>query len=189
MEYAKTNPFHPLVSDSVISAAENAWNKTGGCKDQVGFSHPQSVLRVFTNAQIIACNNVKTDSVCLRAQECFTENILASLAGIWDVYYVPVKRTDPYPPLLDNYLNSPAVTSKIGSHAKWANVSLDIYINFNKTGDWARTAKLDLEKVINAGVRTVLYAGEADFICNYIGIEALVRVYSPHTFSTSRLSL
>jgi hypothetical protein len=25
-----------------------------------------------------------------------------------------------------------------------------------------------LESVINAGVRTVLYAGDADYICNYV---------------------
>jgi carboxypeptidase C (cathepsin A) len=29
--------------------------------------------------------------------------------------------------------------------------------------------------VINAGVRTVLYNGDADYICNYMGFEAMVR--------------
>jgi hypothetical protein len=29
--------------------------------------------------------------------------------------------------------------------------------------------------VINAGVRTVLYDGDADYICNYMGFEAMVR--------------
>jgi len=28
--------------------------------------------------------------------------------------------------------------------------------------------------VINAGVRTVLYDGDADYICNYMGFEAMV---------------
>jgi hypothetical protein len=33
----------------------------------------------------------------------------------------------------------------------------------------------DLEVVINAGARTVIYDGDADFILNYIGAEAMLR--------------
>ena len=49
IEYAKSNPYHPLVSDSVISSAKKAWKKAGGCKDQVQLLL-QSVLYVFTYA-------------------------------------------------------------------------------------------------------------------------------------------
>ena len=49
IEYAKSNPYHPLVNDSVISSAKKAWKKAGGCKDQVQLL-PQSVLYVFTYA-------------------------------------------------------------------------------------------------------------------------------------------
>ena len=38
-----------------------------------------------------------------------------------------------------------------------------------------RSSLSDLEVVINAGVRTVLYNGDADYICNYMGFEAMVR--------------
>jgi hypothetical protein len=36
----------------------------------------------------------------------------------------------------------------------------------------------NLEAVINAGVRTVIYDGDADFIVNYMGVEAMVRAAS-----------
>ena len=148
------------------------------------------MLRVFTNAQIIECNKKGgTDSVCSEAQEFCNNNVLGPLGGEWDFYYVPAKDPDPYPPPLDKYLNSPAVTSKIGSHAKWAEYNDDIYNNFAKTGDWMRSSSPDLEKVINAGVRIVLYDGDADYIVNFKGVEAMVRVHSPHTFAASRLSL
>jgi len=52
-----------------------------------------------------------------------------------------------------------------------------------------RTSLPDLEKVINAGVPTVIYAGDADFIVNFKGIEAMVRAHFSHTFAASRLSL
>ena len=37
-----------------------------------------------------------------------------------------------------------------------------------------RTSRPHLEKVINAGIRTVIYDGDADYICNYQGVESMV---------------
>lgn len=37
-----------------------------------------------------------------------------------------------------------------------------------------RTAKGQLEQVIDAGIRTVLYDGDVDFICNYQGVEDMI---------------
>jgi carboxypeptidase C (cathepsin A) len=52
---------------------------------------------------------------------------------------------------------------------------VDIYNQFAATGDWIRSSCPNLETVINAGVRTVIYDGDADFIVNYMGVEAMVR--------------
>jgi carboxypeptidase C (cathepsin A) len=46
---------------------------------------------------------------------------------------------------------------------------------FALTGDYIRSKRSYHETVTNAGVRTVLYDGDADFICNYMGFEAMVR--------------
>jgi carboxypeptidase C (cathepsin A) len=78
------------------------------------------------------------------------------------------------------------VTSRIGSHNVWATDNWDVYGQFSLTGDWIRSKRLNLEMVINAGVRTVLYDGDADYICNYIGFEAMVRALC---FLTVRLGL
>lgn len=51
----------------------------------------------------------------------------------------------------------------------------DVYSNFAATGDWMRTSKPDLENVINSGVRTLIFDGDADYILNFNGVEALVR--------------
>ena len=49
-----------------------------------------------------------------------------------------------------------------------------VYQNFAATGDWIRSSLPDLESVINAGVRTVIYDGDADYILNFYGVEAMV---------------
>lgn len=40
MQYAQSNPYHPLVNSSVIAAANTAWSQVGGCRDQVSLSLP-----------------------------------------------------------------------------------------------------------------------------------------------------
>ena len=91
------------------------------------------------------------------------------------MYYVPTANPDPYPPTLDPYLQSSAVTSKIGSHGTWVETRLDVYDHFAATGDWMRSSLTDLEAVINSSVHTLIYDGDADYILNYIGVEAMVR--------------
>ncbi|KAH9979430.1 hypothetical protein BGW80DRAFT_1442446 [Lactifluus volemus] len=60
--------------------------------------------------------------------------------------------------LLDNLLNDPTVTSK---------TTACLYHRFAAADDWLRTSRPDLEKVINEGVHTVIYDGDADFILNF----------------------
>ncbi|KAF8480369.1 serine carboxypeptidase [Russula ochroleuca] len=156
LEYALSNPYHPLVNLSVVEAAYTAWSE-GGCRDQ-----------------IIECSNGGDDSVCSAAQNVCQYQILYNLYGIWDVYYVPTDDPDPYPPALDSYLNSQAVTSKIGSQNTCAQSNEDMVNQFALTGDYIRSKRSYHETVTNAGVRTVLYDGDADFICNYMGFEAMI---------------
>ena len=123
----------------------------------------------------MACNDGGSNAVCSGAQTFCNGQILEPLSGNWDVYYVPTENPDPYPPQLDTYLHSPAVTSRIGSQSAWVMVNDDVCAQFAATGDWMRSSLRDLEMVINSGVRTVIYDGDADYICNYIGVEAMVR--------------
>jgi len=129
------------------------------------------------------------NSVCSGPQDFCTNGVLAPLAGNWDVYDVPTENPDPYPPPLDKYLNSQAVAPKIGSHAEWEESNPDAYNNFAVTGDLICNSLPDLEKVINAGVRTVIYDGDADYLVNYKVVGAMVHVHLPPTFAASPLSL
>jgi hypothetical protein len=44
-----------------------------------------------------------------------------------------------------------------------------------------RTSISHLENVINSGVRTLIFDGDADYILNYKGVEAMVCPQSLHT--------
>ncbi|KAF8989945.1 serine carboxypeptidase [Cyathus striatus] len=142
--YAANNSYHPLVSNSVITKASKAWSQANGCQ-----------------AQITACNNGGSNSVCSKAQSFCNNNILSPLAGNYDVYYVPTENPDPYPPDITDYLNK--VASTVGAEATWQETNDNVYSNFAAT-----------ETVINAGVRTIVYDGDADYILNFNGVEAMV---------------
>ncbi len=157
ISYAASNPYHALVSSSTISRANRSWTESGGCRDQ-----------------ITECYSTGDVSTCSDAQEFCNDEILSPLAGNWDVYYVPTANPDPYPADLTSYLHSSAVTSKIGAESTWQETNDDVYSNFASTGDWMHNSRPNLETVINAGVRTVVYDGDADFILNFNGVEAMV---------------
>ncbi|KAG6826956.1 hypothetical protein H0H92_013769 [Tricholoma furcatifolium] len=95
-----------------------------------------------------------------------------STSGNWDVYYVPTANPDPYPPDITSYLAT--IQSQIGAQVTWEETNDDVYDNFASTGDWMRNSRPDLETVINAGIRTIVYDGDADYILNYDGVEAMV---------------
>lgn len=45
-----------------------------------------------------------------------------------------------------------------------------VYNNFAKTGDGAKSSMPAVVDLLEKGVRVLLYAGERDFICNYLGV-------------------
>ncbi|KAL0577151.1 hypothetical protein V5O48_004827 [Marasmius crinis-equi] len=155
ISYAASNPYHPLVSQDVIDKANTSWSQSGGCRDQ-----------------ITACYNGGSNAVCSAAQSFCNNNILNPLAGIYDVYYVPTESPDFYPPNIGGYLGT--VQSKIGAQGLWIKSNTIVYNNFAATGDWMRNSRPDLEKVIDSGVRVIIYDGDADYILNFHGVEAMV---------------
>ncbi|KAL0566430.1 hypothetical protein V5O48_012347 [Marasmius crinis-equi] len=155
IEYAASNPYHPLVNQSVIDRANTSWLQAGGCRDQT-----------------TACYANGTDATCSAAQSFCNGRILNPLAGDFDVYYVLARDPDPYPPPLDTYLAT--VQEEIGAEVTWTKSNSRVHSNFAATGDWMRNSRPDLETVIDAGVRVIVYDGDADYILNFNGVEAMV---------------
>lgn len=110
--------------------------------------------------------------MCSNAQDYCNNYILSPLAGNYDVYYVPSMNPDSYPPDITDYLAS--IANKVGAASTWQETNNDVYDNFESTGDWMRTSKPDLEAVINAGVRTLIFDGNADYILNYKYLNAFI---------------
>ncbi|CAL1708590.1 unnamed protein product [Somion occarium] len=157
LTYAANNPYHPLVSSSTLSRANDSFFRAGGCRDQIQ-----------------SCYTTGSTSSCSGAQSFCNNNILSPLAGNYDVYYVLAQDPDPYPPSFSTYLGNASLKAQIGAEVNWQESSSQVYNNFARTGDWMTNSRPLLETVINAGVRTVVYDGDADYILNFNGVEAMV---------------
>lgn len=136
--------YHPLVSSATVKAANTSYYKSGGCQ-----------------SQIQSCYSTGSTSTCSKAQSFCNSNILGPLAGDYDVYYVLAQNPDPYPPDISSYLGSSSLKSKIGAESNWQETNDQVYDNFANTGDWMTNSRPHLETVINAGVRTIIYDGDA----------------------------
>ncbi|KAF7345755.1 Carboxypeptidase [Mycena venus] len=164
MLYAVSNPYHPLVSSAAVTTATTWYNlENGGCHDQ-----------------IITCNNGGSNHDCNGAQNFCNFYISEPLSGPFDVYYILSGSDDPYPPDISSYLAS--IQTKIGAEVAWQETNDNVYNNFAATGDWMRSSLPDLERVINSGVRVTIYVGDADYIVNFMGVEAMIALMST-TFS------
>ena len=146
-----------MVSSSTISRANTSWTRSGGCRDLI--------TECYANGD---------EDTCSEAQSFCNNNILSPLAGNYDVYYVLARNPDPYPPSLTSYLRSSSLTRTIGAESTWEETNDNVYENFAETGDWMHNSRPNLETVINAGVRTIVYDGDADYILNFHGVEAMV---------------
>ncbi|CAE6425046.1 hypothetical protein ACGC1H_004823 [Rhizoctonia solani] len=157
VKYAMSNPYHPLVNESTIKSANNSLHGPGGCIDQIK-----------------ACNkDISIDTICAGAQLYCNQNVLAPLAGDYNIYDVRVKDQN-YPYDITPLLTDSDFRKKIGAEKNWTITNLQVYTNFAVRGDWMRSSRSDLEKVINAGVRTLILAGDADYVCNYMSFESMV---------------
>lgn len=162
IEYANSNPcvslsnletlpsdtsdvrYHALVSASTIQSANTSYYKSGGCQ-----------------SQIQSCYNSGSTSTCSKAQSYCNNEILSPLVGPYDVYFVLARDPDSYPPSLSTYLGNTTLMSTIGAESEWQETSYTVYDNFADTGDWMTNSRPHLETVINAGVRTIVYDGDA----------------------------
>ncbi|KAH8119566.1 serine carboxypeptidase [Phellopilus nigrolimitatus] len=157
MTYAASNPYRPTVSSSVIEQANASFHESGGCK-----------------SQIQSCYDTNSTSVCSNAQANCNDNVLSPLSGDYDVYDVRQPEDDSYPPNVTDLLTDSSFMDSIGAESTWQETNDDVYNNFAQTGDWMLNSAPDLEAVINTGVRTVIYDGDADYILNFKGVEAMV---------------
>ncbi|CAH0368737.1 unnamed protein product [Pelagomonas calceolata] len=126
-------------------------------------------------AGIRACQN--TTATCLPALELceMSLEIPYTLTGM-NPYDMRAKCA--VPPLcydfsnVKKYLQRDDVRAALGVKGRWADCSKSVTIRFELSGDYIKNYQQLLPELLGAGVRILIYAGDQDYICNWLGNQA-----------------
>ncbi|KAJ5464189.1 hypothetical protein N7475_007324 [Penicillium sp. IBT 31633x] len=131
---------------------------------------------------IALCNLTKRQAVpdyamCSEATYMCRDNVEGpyysfSGRGTYDIRH-PAQ--DPTPPdYLEEYLNQPSIQEAIGVDVNYTKSNTEILYSFYQSGDFAYPNSLEhLEALLALPVRVALVYGDADYICNWFGGEAV----------------
>ena len=92
--------------------------------------------------------------------------------GVYDIRH-PYDDPTP-PPYFNDYLNLAPVQNALGVNLNYTQSNAEVSYAFSNTGDFAYPNFIeDLQMVLNNSVRVALFYGDADYICNWFGGEAV----------------
>ncbi|KAK7052066.1 Alpha/Beta hydrolase protein [Favolaschia claudopus] len=161
--FAQNAPgYGPLVSASTVQRMNNTYFESNGCLAQ-------------QQACYNAGNSSSSSSVCSKADN-FCGSLFSAAVGNRDPYDLRQDSSEAFPPeYYVNYLGLSSVTTAIGAtSSKYSECPDAPYELFARTGDDARTLLPQLGDVVDSGIRVLVWAGDADIICNWIGNQAAV---------------
>ncbi|KAI4851540.1 peptidase S10, serine carboxypeptidase [Aureobasidium sp. EXF-8845] len=168
-EFAVNNTYGiKAVNDTVYNYMKFALNMRGGCLDLV-----DSCRQARETGQ----DNLATQTICSEAQDMCRDNVEGpyysySGRGTYDIRH---PRDDPTPPeYFPDFLNMAEVQNALGVSVNYTESNDDIYYAFQATGDFVYNSFLkDLEGLLAQGLRVSLFYGDADYICNWFGGQAI----------------
>ncbi|TVY42902.1 Carboxypeptidase S1-like protein [Lachnellula subtilissima] len=105
-----------------------------------------------------------------------------------DEYDIRELQPDPFPyAFYVDYLNTPEVQKAIGAYQNFSESSSTVGNAFSTTGDDNREVGTieALKKLLEQGIYVLLYAGDADYNCNWLGGEAVAHEINPPGFSSA----
>eukprot|EP00301_Raphidiophrys_heterophryoidea_P016193 c25751_g1_i1.p1 GENE.c25751_g1_i1~~c25751_g1_i1.p1 ORF type:complete len:460 (-),score=109.61 c25751_g1_i1:52-1431(-) len=71
---------------------------------------------------------------------------------------------------IDAYLNRADVQAELGVSKQWESCNMDVNKLFE--GDWMKNFQTQIPDLLGANIRVLIYAGDQDFICNWLGNKA-----------------
>jgi len=127
-------------------------------------------------AAIAACDTVQ--ATCIAAIEACNMGLLIpyTLTGM-NPYDMRIKCAKP--PLcydfsnVGTYLDRPEVRATLGvGERKWSDCNHLVAIAFELGGDWMQPYQQMIPDQLESGIRVLIYAGDQDYICNWLGNQA-----------------
>ncbi|KAJ3076756.1 hypothetical protein HDU98_000636 [Podochytrium sp. JEL0797] len=158
-EYACGNPYGPVFSQQ---ECDTIASKYGTCRSLID-----------------SCYRYQSQFTCVpSAIYCNSQMISPFQKTGLNIYDVREK-CDPSNPLcysilgdIESYLNRADVQEALGTDVEYKGCNMEVNQRFMMAGDWMRPYVNLVPDILDQGVSVLIYAGDADFICNYMGNRA-----------------
>ncbi|KAF7593866.1 hypothetical protein BBP40_010677 [Aspergillus hancockii] len=153
------------VNETVYNYMKFANQMPNGCQDMIALCKQTNRTALADYAICAEATNMCRDNV---------EGPYYSFSGR-GVYDIRHPYNDPTPPsTYPKFLAKDSVMNAIGVNINYTQSSNDVYYAFQQTGDfvWPNFIE-DLEELLSLPVRVSLIYGDADYICNWFGGEAV----------------
>ncbi|MCJ1332642.1 hypothetical protein MMC10_009335 [Thelotrema lepadinum] len=157
-QYAYNNSYVQIINETYYNTLSDKYSN--GCK-------PALAKCAQTNSTI---DCVAAAKKCNNYLDTFLNGPFTDLNINWYDVQEPLDQLGYIPPMnwVDYLLNDTIMTA-IGARKNFTFCSNKVSKLFDETGDNARSPLPALNRVVNAGVRTLIWVGDADWICNYLG--------------------
>ena len=155
-----TYDYFPFTANQSAEMFNNLYGK-GNCVDGLKHCAATGDNKVCSDA----------DTYCADKVESLYDNYLNR-----DEYDMRELMPDPFPyNFYPAYLNTPKVQSAIGAAVNFSDFNTAVGNAFGTTGDDGREDGTveDLRKLLKQGITVMLYAGDADYNCNWLGGEVV----------------
>ncbi|KAI0123951.1 putative carboxypeptidase S1 [Xylariales sp. AK1849] len=176
-EFAYKNTYGiEALNETIYNFTKMVLSIPGGCLDYLDYCEEADLT---TLDGVAACS--QSTAICRSLVEGPYENLSGRSA-----YDVRANNTADIPPTYwSDYLNTAFVQNALGVDVNYtSDTSYEVYDGFDYTGDHSYAQILgDLEDLLDSGVRVALIYGDADYICNWFGGEA-VSLQVNYTHST-----
>lgn len=153
-------------NQTVYDYATFATNFPGGCLAQIELCY-------YTNQSTLVGQAVCSEAASMCRDNVESPYYYYGQRGVYDIRH---PFDDPTPPTyFIDYLNQPSVQAALGVETNYTmDANTEIYYAFQQTGDFIYMNFIDdLEMILNSSVRVSLIYGDADYICNWFGGEAV----------------
>lgn len=152
--------------------ALSSFRGAGGCQELLTSCRAQELAYDRSSD---GTEDVVNDACAAAAYSCQSNVYAPFLSSGRGVYDISQNALDAFPDSYYlEYLNTLDVQEAIGVPVNFTQSSLAVWHAFNETGDWARRSGIDdLVGLLNTGVRVALIYGDRDYVCNWIGGEAI----------------
>jgi len=150
------------MNDTVIKALNDAYFAPNGCLAQ-------------EQACYAAGNSSASNRICRTADDFCVEKVFIPAVGDRDSDDLRQNSSALFPPsFYVDFLSLPSIKKKIGAVSTYSECADPPFELFVRTGDDARTLLPQLGALADSGLPMLIWAGDADINCNWLGGHASV---------------